>query len=261
MRSLVLVLPAYEPSPKLPDLVRELAPSFAGVIVVDDGSRHSDDVFASVAAQPGVRLLRHAANCGKGAALKTAFADVLRHVPNARGVVTADADGQHLPADIRRVAEATAAHPDRVTLGVRAFEGPVPFRSRLGNFWTCGEFFLLTGTWIRDTQTGLRGIPRAFLTPFAALAGDRYDYESRMLVAAVKLPQPPVQIPIATVYEDGNRTSHYRPLADTWRTQTALVRAALGRPPQGRGRRASTSSSSQSPCRLSPETQTRLTSP
>lgn len=228
MRSLVLVLPAYEPSPKLPELVRELAPLFAGLVVVDDGSRHADAVFASLAELPGVRLLRHATNCGKGAALKTAFADVLQHFPDARGVVTADADGQHLPADIRRIAEATAAHPDRLTLGVRAFERHVPFRSRLGNFWTCGEFFLLTGTWIRDTQTGLRGIPRAFLPRVAALAGDRYDYESRMLVAAVKLPRPPVQIPIATVYEDGNRTSHYRPLADTWRTQTALFRAALG---------------------------------
>lgn len=122
----------------------------------------------------------------------------------------------------------TDAHPDRVTLGVRSFGGrDVPFRSRLGNLWTCGEFFLLTGTWIRDTQTGLRGIPRALLPRFAALAGDRYDYESRMLVAATKLPQPPVQIPITTVYESGNATSHYRPLADTLSTQAALVRAAL----------------------------------
>lgn len=230
MRSLVLVLPAYEPSPRLPELVRELAPAFAGVVVVDDGSHRSAPVFAAVSALPDVRLLRHAGNYGKGTALKTAFADVLRQFPDATGVVTADADGQHLPDDIRRVAEATAAHPDRVTLGVRAFDGPVPFRSRLGNFWTCGEFFLLTGTWIRDTQTGLRGIPRAFLSRFTTIPGDRYDYESRMLVAAVKLPQPPVQIPIATVYEDGNRTSHYRPFADTWRTQTALFRAALGRP-------------------------------
>lgn len=47
---------------------------------------------------------------------------------------------------------------------------------------------------------------------------------------AIKLPEPPLQIPIATVYADGNGTSHYRPLADTLNTQSALVRAALGRP-------------------------------
>lgn len=184
--------------------------------------------FAETAALPGVRLIRHAANRGKGAALKTAFAEILRAFPDAAGVVTADADGQHLPEDIRRVAAASAAHADRVTLGVRSFGGrSVPFRSRLGNLWTCGEFFLLTGIWIRDTQTGLRGIPRARLPRFAALAGDRYDYEARMLVAAAKLPQPPVQVPITTVYENGNGTSHYRPLADTFSTQAALIRAAL----------------------------------
>ena len=60
--------------------------------------------------------------------------------------------------------------------------------------------------------------PRARLPRFAALAGDRYDYEARMLVAAAKLPQPPVQVPITTVYENGNGTSHYRPLADTFST-------------------------------------------
>lgn len=161
--------------------------------------RRTAATFAETAALPGVRLIRHAANRGKGAALKTAFAEILRTFPDAAGVVTADADGQHLPEDIRRVAAASAAHADRVTLGVRSFGGrSVPFRSRLGNLWTCGEFFLLTGIWIRDTQTGLRGIPRARLPRFAALAGDRYD-----------------------------GTSHYRPLADTFSTQAALIRAAL----------------------------------
>ncbi len=230
MTNLALILPAYEPSPYLPQLIRELTDDFAVIVVVDDGSRQASAVFDEVATQTNVRLLRHPANRGKGAALKTAFADILHSLPAVAGVVTADADGQHLVPDIRRVAVATAAHPNRVTLGVRAFDGKVPFRSRLGNFWTCGEFFLLTGRWVRDTQTGLRGIPRALLPRLAALAGDRYDYESRMLVAAVKLPEPPLQIPIATVYADGNGTSHYRPLADTLNTQSALVRAALGRP-------------------------------
>lgn len=123
--------------------------------------RRTAATFAETAALPGVRLIRHAANRGKGAALKTAFAEILRAFPDAAGVVTADADGQHLPEDIRRV---------------------------------------------------------------TALAGDRYDYEARMLVAAAKLPQPPVQVPITTVYENGNGTSHYRPLADTFSTQAALIR-------------------------------------
>ncbi len=228
-RNLALVIPAYEPARALPNLIARLAPDFASIVVVDDGSRSSDAAraFAALAnaATPSVRLLRHATNRGKGAALKTAFDDVLRNSPDVAGVVTADADGQHLADDILRVADATLANPSRITLGVRSFSGSVPFRSRLGNFWTCGEFFLLTRQWVRDTQTGLRGIPRAFLPSLIKLTGDRYDYEARMLVAAAHLPGGPVQIPIATVYQDGNKASHYRPLADTISTQLALLRA------------------------------------
>lgn len=231
LRDVVLVFPAYEPTMALAHLARQLAPEFRAVVVVDDGSRReaSAEVFASVARTSNVRLLRHVANRGKGAALKTAFAEILRDFPDAKGVVTADADGQHLVDDIRRVAQAMLANPARVTLGVRSFSGSVPFRSRLGNLWTCAEFFLLTRRWVRDTQTGLRGIPRALLPRLAALKGERYDYESRMLVAAAKLPGGPAQVPIATVYEPGNGTSHYRPLADTMSTQLALFRSVLGK--------------------------------
>ena len=230
-RNLTLVIPAYEPARTLPALVASLAPDFASVVVVDDGSRTPEaaDAFAALGGTPSVRLLRHAVNRGKGAALKTAFADILRNAPGCAGVVTADADGQHLADDIRRVADATLANPGRITLGVRSFSGSVPFRSRFGNFWACGEFFLLTRRWVRDTQTGLRGIPCALLPRLITLAGDRYDYEARMLVAATRLPGGPVQISIATVYQDGNKTSHYRPLADTLNTQSALIRAALAK--------------------------------
>lgn len=226
---LVLVFPACEPTAALPRLVRALAPEFRAVVVVDDGSRgaSSRGAFDALAGVGNVRLLRHAENRGKGAALKTAFAEVLRAFPDAAGVVTADADGQHLEDDVRRVADATAAHPANVTLGVRSFDAEVPFRSRLGNFWTRVEFFLLTGRRVRDTQTGLRGIPRALLPRLAALPGTRYEYEARMLVAAARLPGGLAQVPIATVYEPGNGTSHYRPLADTLRTQSALVTASF----------------------------------
>ena len=104
---LVLVFPAYEPTAALASLVAALSPQFRAVVVVDDGSRRAESraVFDAVARTPGVRLLRHAENRGKGAALKTAFAAVQRDFPDAGGVVTADADGQHLAEDILRVTD------------------------------------------------------------------------------------------------------------------------------------------------------------
>jgi len=226
---IVVVIPAYEPEDSLVGLISSLQPDFARIVVVDDGSKRADAVFARVAEMEGVTLLRHAVNRGKGAALKTAFAAIMKDFPDAAGVVTADADGQHLPADIASVAKSTLDHPDRFTLGVRAFDGDVPLRSRFGNAWSRWFFFLLTGTMVYDTQTGLRGIPSKFLPELCDMPGDRYEYESSMLVAAARMKEKPVQVRIKTVYLEGNRTSHFNPIRDSIRTQSALLSARFSR--------------------------------
>ena len=86
-------------------------------------------------------MLQHAVNQGKGRALKTAFSYYLEHYDTAcyHGVVTADADGQHLPEDIMKVASAIMSSPGQLAelslqqentlaLGIRDFdEAEVPF--------------------------------------------------------------------------------------------------------------------------------------
>lgn len=230
MQELLAVIPAYQPDRRLVDLVRKLSESFDGFIVVDDGSSASSTaVFQEVARLDRVALLTHSVNRGKGAALKTAFREALRRWPDACGVVTLDADGQHLAEDVVRVADALRRQPDRMALGVRTFNGRTPFRSRLGNLWTIAEFRLLTGVTVHDTQSGLRGLPTDLLRTLVELPGDRYDFEIRMLVAAARSGKGILEIPIATVYEADNATSHFRPLADTLSTQKALFAAAFAR--------------------------------
>src|SRR5690348_5375401 len=106
-----LVIPAYRPSSALVDLIRALCEKASPVIVlIDDGSGPEfGGVFARAAAFPNVRLLRHDANQGKGAALKTGFRFAMANDPELAGIVTADADGQHDPADIERVGAALLA--------------------------------------------------------------------------------------------------------------------------------------------------------
>src|ERR1035441_3818791 len=110
---LAVVIPAYRPSAALVEVVRALAErQFTAILVVDDGSGEEfHRVFADAGALPGVQLLRHATNLGKGAALKTGINLAFCTIPGLAGVVTADADGPHDPVDIERVAESLLAHP------------------------------------------------------------------------------------------------------------------------------------------------------
>src|SRR5206468_2047006 len=112
-------------------------------------------IFEQAARLPKVRLVSHAVNLGKGAALKTGIQHALSAFPQLRGVVTADADGQHHPEDIERVAARLVEQPEALVLGARSFDGSVPLRSRFGNLLTRRLMQLVVGARLQDTQTGL----------------------------------------------------------------------------------------------------------
>ena len=231
--NVVLVIPVYDPDEgRLPALVRRLRKDFAHVVVVDDGSTCGCAAFDSIRSEVNA-VLEHPTNRGKGAALKTAFAWVREKLPDAVGVVTVDGDGQHAPEDVLRVADELLRAPDGgLVLGVRSFGRDVPFRSRFGNLWTRVLFRILTGLAVSDTQTGLRGIPVHLLPRLLSIPGDRYEYEIRMLADARHHPSPPREVPIKTIYLDGNSASHYRPLRDTLLTQSALWGCLFSKPVQ-----------------------------
>lgn len=134
-----VIIPAYQPDEKLPGVVKGLVDAgIDDIIIVNDGSAAAcGDIFAEVAAYPQVTLLEHEVNRGKGAALRTAFSYFAKNRPETDGAVTADADGQHIPADIIAVGE-KMCDTGGVVLGVRDFGLPdVPPRSRFGNRATC----------------------------------------------------------------------------------------------------------------------------
>ena len=223
----IVAIPAYRPDAALTQLVSELAAAAPlSIVVVDDGSGPLyEPLFAELLQNPAVTLLRHETNRGKGAALRTAFRGSAEHRPEARGIVTADADGQHAAPDILSVAAALAAEPEALHLGSRPLNGPgVPLRSRLGNLPMRWFFRLCTGLRLADTQTGLRGFSASLAPWFAALPGDRYEFELSMLLAAARLGCPIREHPIQAIYRPGNAGSHFRPIRDSWRVMRALFR-------------------------------------
>lgn len=221
-----MLIPAWQPDARLVPLVEALLGAGIGcVLLVDDGSdARCAGLFRALSTHRGVIILTHAVNLGKGRALKTGFNFLLTHPGGFAGVVTADADGQHTAEDIVHVAERLLQTGERTVLGVRGFTGEVPLRSRAGNLFTRRLFAFLTGSYVSDTQTGLRGLPLHSLPDLLALEGERYEYEMTMLAHLCRTGPAPVEVPIATVYLDGNRTSHFDPLRDSMRIYFVLLR-------------------------------------
>jgi len=224
-----VIIPAYQPGPELEPLVKALlSDGQTDVIIVDDGSSPAHNaVFSALKGLPRVHLLKHPVNLGKGQALKTAFAYFLNKFPaGSPGVVTADADGQHLPADIEAVRDRLAGNPSALCLGTRRFKGVVPARSLFGNTMTRIVFRTFSGKAISDTQTGLRGIPGTFLSELLKVRANGYSFELEMLLMAVRSGLRVIEVPIETVYLPGNTTSHFNPLLDSIRIYSVFLRFA-----------------------------------
>lgn len=227
MKGIAVLIPAYKPSNALIPLLKDLVKAgFEQIIVVNDGSGDEyRPLFSEAEALPQVTLLHHTTNCGKGQALKTGFEYILTHHPEWEGVITADADGQHLPHDILNIArqikhltkKGEAPSQSYIVLGVRDFSlNHVPWKSRMGNVITRHVFHYFTGEVLTDTQTGLRGFPRHLLPWLIRIEGERYEYEMNMLAYAKQHGVTIYQVPIKTVYEKGNPTSHFKPFQDSY---------------------------------------------
>jgi glycosyltransferase involved in cell wall biosynthesis len=216
MSKTVLLIPSLHPDGELLTLLSALRDRhFEQIIVIDDGSGENDRPIFQSAARQNCMVVTHAENRGKGAALKTGIRAAIERFGAGNAYVIADADGQHLPEDIRRVADALEAYPASLILGTRDFSLPnVPWKSRFGNRITSALFHLTSGIACPDTQTGLRGIPSCLETLALTEEGDRYEYEMNFLSDAAGR-TPIVSVPIQTVYLDNNRASHFRPLADS----------------------------------------------
>ena len=221
-----VVLPSLNPTEKLCGVVEDLvAAGFSSIILVDDGSSAEyQEPFTRLSALPQVTLLRHEVNKGKGAGLKTAFAYLLAERPDIEGAITADGDGQHLCKDILACAEASHEAPESMVLGCRNFDLPhVPPRSRSGNKITSGIFRILCGIVLSDTQTGLRVVRREHFPKLLEIVGDRYEYETNMLLEFHSAHIPFTELEIETVYEDNNSCSHFRPVRDSARIYKLIL--------------------------------------
>ncbi len=220
LENVTIILPSLNPDHRLNRVVDGcLAQGFKRIVVINDGSaKEYLEPFEVAAAKPGVTLLTHEVNQGKGRALKTAMSWILENIKDSKGVVTVDGDDQHHPEDIAACARAMLDRNITV-LGCRDFSGPqVPWKSKCGNNITKFVFRAFCGIKISDTQTGLRAFPREVLPFLCETDGERYEFETSMLLEMHSRNIPFSEVKIRTIYEDKeNTTSHFHPFRDSFK--------------------------------------------
>ena len=222
-----VIIPSLNPDEKIISTVKSLIDEgFDDIVLVDDGSDEEHKArFEEASSLPGVTLLVHEVNKGKGRAMKTAFEYILKNRANKPNVITVDGDGQHLAKDVKKCIETLEENPHSVVLGVRNFSGKdVPARSKFGNVCTKMVFRLLCGIKVSDTQTGLRAIPFEHLKMMTEVDGDRYEYETNQFFAVKHAGISFKEVVIQTIYLEENQTSHFRPIRDSIRIYGIIIK-------------------------------------
>lgn len=220
MKTAVL-LPVYNPDEKFLTLVEELYKRGFKVVACNDGSKESCDEYFR-RAKSFADVIGYKDNKGKGYALKRGFEYIGNNLADEVDyIVTADSDGQHAIEDIERVAKLTKK-TDGIVLGMRDLSEKIPIKSRIGNDMSKFVYTIVTGVYLRDNQSGLRGFPVRLCQWLQDIPGNKYEYELNVLVTAHKEGMKVTGIDIKTIYENNNKNTHFKPIKDTFRIQRSL---------------------------------------
>lgn len=215
-RRVIIVIPAYNESATIGDVIKRCLLLDVEVIVVDDGS--SDDT-AGIVRQFPVELLGNSANAGKAKTLSRGLRRAVER--GAEIVATLDGDGQHRPEDLPALLACAEKHPDSIVIGSRlhdraAFPRARYVGNRIADFWISWA----CGYRVEDSQSGFRLYPATLVDSLDIPHGPErgFVFESEILIEAARSGVRSYSVPIPALY-DGTlvRSSHFRPLRDVVR--------------------------------------------
>ena len=217
---LVVIVPAYNAEPTLAKVVQGVRRTLPGawIIGVNDGSTDASGQLLKKVADDTIDFQK---NRGKGAALRAGFAAALEK--GAKAVLTIDSDGQHDPA----FAPAIVAALDRadIAIGTRDLSGQaVPKHRRIANMISSAATRAVSGGKVRDSQSGYRAFKAEVLRKVDAI-GDRYEYETDLIIRAARAGFTTVNVPISTIY---GSPSYFREFRDAWLVIKVLWRHRAG---------------------------------
>lgn len=194
-----IVIPLYNEATVIGRVVSELLERFEHVVCIDDGST---DGSAAVAAAAGARVIRHPVNLGQGAALQTGLSYVTQN-PQARYIVTFDADGQHRIEDAEGMLRAARDHDVAIIFGSRFLDD----RTQPG--WL-KKVILKTAVWVTNRTTGLRltdahnglRVIRTDAARLVDLQQDRMAHATEIVFQLGRTKLPWEEYPVELLYTD-----------------------------------------------------------
>ncbi len=206
---LSIIVPVYNERDSIADLLgRVVAVDLEKqLVVVDDGSTDGTTAWLEqwAADQPDwVQLRRHAQNRGKGAAVRTALAEV-----TGDWVVIQDGDLEYDPEDYNRLLEAAQSTPASVVYGSRFLDGApgMFFTQRAGNLILTRLTNLLYGATLTDMETCYKLFDREVVTGLS-LTSDRFNIEPELTAKVLRAGHPIVEVPITyagRAYSEGKK--------------------------------------------------------
>lgn len=218
-------MPCYNAGSSVRPVVEKALTIAERVFVVDDGST---DGAVEGLRDLSAHVITFPKNRGKGAALLAGFRAALDS-PEVSCVAVIDADGQHDAGELPKLYQAFTGNRADLVIGSRTFhKESVPWRSWFGNLATAVIVTRLLGQRLPDTQSGFRLHSRRFLEDVLdTISGGRYETEMAILVKAIREGYTVVSVPVRTIYEKGNPSSHFRAVRDSWRVWRTLFVATI----------------------------------
>lgn len=224
------VLPCLNPDDKFLEVVANLIDcGFKRIVIIDDGSdeitRH---YFETVKNYPQCDVISHYKNLGKGRAVKTAINHILVNYSEFDGLVTVNADNQYDIDDIYSCVVLSSQNTDSLILGSRNFKNEnISAKSRFGNKMTHIVLSMFCNIQISDTLTGLRAMTLNVASEFLDTKGERFEYETNMLLDCKNKGIEFKECRMKTNYIDQNKTYRFNILRDSFSIYTNILKFIL----------------------------------
>lgn len=202
---LSVLIPAYNEAPTVEALIRRVADVDLDkeIVVVNDGSTDGTGEILDRLDIPGLRVIHHPKNQGKGAAIRTAIA-----AAQGDAIIIQDADLEYDPDDYHRLVEKMVAENAKVVYGVRSLKGQKPL-IRLGNQFLTWTTNLIYGSRIHDMETCYKLVDRELMQSFRIVC-NRFDLEAEVTAKILKRGHRIYEVPISYAPREEKKLSPWR---------------------------------------------------